>query len=215
MPAITAPRTGGRFDHALVLYLGRHFNRFLADAGPDGAEMNGRAYMFGVFALFLAPFVMAQSYDVRHYEESAGLSVAGFYGESGDIYGGGFESGAWLTGTPVFGELFGHWFSHKKEAGNYYAVGMSLRILPRWTVAPFAGGGAAYNRLLSEQAVDQRADPARSPESSYWTAFADAGLRIWINDQRTFLEGTYRYHWSNLDTHKTYGWISLEFGQRF
>ncbi len=157
----------------------------------------------------------AFAYDVADYEEDAGISVAGLYDPGGDVYGGGFESGVWLKGAPIFGEIFGHWYVNKLQDGNYYSVGMTLRVMPRRIVAPFIGGGGSYNGLTSDRDRRWSAHPDyRRPDRSYWKGHAEAGLRLWYN-QAQFIEGGYRYHWTATGNDFNYGWASIEFGQLF
>lgn len=158
----------------------------------------------------------ALAYTVSDYEEDAGISFVGFRSTDGDIYGAGFESGVWLTGTPVFGELFGHWLSNAKQDGNYYSAGMTIRLMPRTSFAPFIGGGGSYNGLTSDRNRGSSVSRLRLPDSSYWQAHAEGGLRIYVGGQRGwFIETTYRAHWTDTGSDFNYEWISLELGQSF
>lgn len=151
--------------------------------------------------------------DGAAYEEPAGMSFALFGEPGGDVYGGGFETGIWLRHTPILGEWFGHWFSNEVQQGNYYALGLTLRLMPRTAIAPFIGAGAAYNGLSGEHG---NASLEVEPDDRYWTGHAEAGLRWgWGVGQAYFVEGTYRYHWADTTWPNDYGWISLEYGQRF
>lgn len=177
--------------------------------------MKTKTAYFLTALIVLISINVASAYDVTDYEEDAGISIAGFYDPAGDVYGGGFESGVWLKGAPIFGELFGHWYANKLQDGNYYSVGMTLRLMPRWMVAPFIGGGGSYNGLTSDRDRRLSADPEyRRPDRSYWKGHAEAGLRMWYG-QAQFIEGGYRYHWTATGSEFNYGWVSLEFGQLF
>lgn len=175
-----------------------------------------KAYLFSVLVA-LAFVQTVWAYDVRDYEEPAGISIAGMRDPGGDVYGGGFESGVWWKGTPIFGELFGHWLANKLQDGNYYSIGMSLRLMPRSAVAPFAGVGGSYNGLTSRR--DQPGggvNPLREPDSSYWKGHAEAGLRLWFGPhQAFFFEASYRQHWTETGSDFNYGWFALEYGQLF
>ncbi len=158
----------------------------------------------------------AFGYDVRDYEEDAGISISIVREPSGDVYGGGFESGVWLVGTPVFGELFGHWLANRLQDGNYYSIGMTLRLKPRTPVAPFLGGGGSYNGLTSDRNRGSRADNSfRDPDSSYWKGHAEAGVRLWYGSGAQFIEGGYRRHWTDSGRAFNYDWWFIEFGQSF
>ncbi len=159
----------------------------------------------------------ASAYDVRDYEEAGGFSFA-LVGDPGrDVYGAGFESGVWLTGTPVFGEIFGHWLANRLQDGNYYSVGITLRLMPRWDVAPFVGGGGSYNGLTSDRNRRIIGDPDfRETDSSYGKGHAEGGARIWFGPERLhFFEASYRYHWTETGSDFNYGWIAIEYGQLF
>lgn len=160
--------------------------------------------------------VPLQAYNVADYEEDAGISFAGFRSTDGDVYGAGFESGVWLKGTPVFGELFGYWKWNDKQAGHYYSVGMTLRLMPRTVFAPFVGGGGSYNGLTADRSRDTAFEPARPPDRSYWQAHAEAGLRVYYGTQRLqFIEAGYRAHRTETGGDFNYDWIFLELGQAF
>ncbi len=158
----------------------------------------------------------ASAYDVADYEEDAGISLVGFRSTDGDVYGAGFESGVWLTGTPVFGELFGYWKSNNKQEGHYYSVGMTLRLMPRTAFAPFIGGGGSYNGLTVDRSRDTAFEPVRRPDNSYWQAHAEAGLRVYYGAFRArFIEAGYRAHWTQTGSDYHYEWVFLELGQAF
>ncbi len=172
---------------------------------------------------FLLPLLFAcgpltvAAYDVRDYEEDAGVSVALMRDTGGDVYGGGFESGVWLRGAPVFGEIFGHWLANRLQDGNYYSVGMTLRLMPRWDVAPFLGGGGSYNGRTSDRNRGTPGEPGfREADRSYWKGHAEGGARVWFGAKRLqFFEASYRHHWTETGTDFNYGWIAIEYGQLF
>lgn len=162
-----------------------------------------------LFLFFFAVGGVA-AFDGRAYEEPAGLSFALFSEPSGDVYGGGFESGIWLKNTPVFGEWFGHWLANDLQQGNYYVIGLTLRLMPRTQLAPFSGFGASYNGLLDEHRTYDLLDP---PDDRYWSGHVEAGFR-W-NFSVHFVEATYRYHWTDGVRGREYGLASIEYGQSF
>lgn len=166
--------------------------------------------------LLCCAFGHAQAYDVADYEEDAGLSVSIFRSPDGDVYGGGLESGVWLRGAPVFGDLFGHWVSNKLQEGNYYNLGMTVRLMPRTVFAPFVGGGGGYAGLISERSGSgTAANDFREADSQYWSGLAEAGFRIWFGGGRRFLESGYRYHWTTAGSEFDHGVISIKWGERF
>lgn len=159
----------------------------------------------------------APAYTVSEYEEAGGLSIAVVREPDGDVYGGGFESGVWLRGTPIFGEIFGHWLANRLQDGNYYSIGITFRLMPRSNVAPFVGAGGSYNGLTSERnSVSVFDEDFREADRSYWKGHAEAGLRLWFGSRKVhFLEGSYRQHWTDTGTDFDYGWASIEYGQLF
>lgn len=160
---------------------------------------------------------MASGYDVRDYEEDAGISLSLVRDPDGDVYGGGFESGVWLKGYPVFGELFGHWLVNNLQQGYYYSIGMTLRLMPRFRLAPYIGGGGSYNGLTARRERWDMEEPLPRPaDRSYWKSHAEAGIRLWLGAHAaTFLEAGYRRHWTETGSDYQYDWISIEYGQRF
>lgn len=160
---------------------------------------------------------LAAEYSVTDYEEPGGFSLALVRSLDGEVYGGGLESGVWWRGTPVFGEIFGHWLSNKLQGGNYYSIGMNLRLMPHARLAPFAGVGGSYNGLVSEHRSTAWLDESFRPaDSRYWNGFAEAGVRYWLRPGRTFFfEAGYRRHWTDTGTDFDYDWISIEYGQLF
>ena len=158
--------------------------------------------------------IFGSDYDVNEIEESAGMSLSIFRSTDGDVYGGGYETGVRIVNTPIMGEIFGHWLSNDIEEGNFYSVGVTLRLMPRWDIAPFAGGGAAYNGLLSDRS-DSFASPPPRPAQSYWSFHVEGGLRLWFGTHRHFIEGTYRQHYSDAGSDFAYGWVAIEYGRQF
>ncbi len=167
----------------------------------------------GVLALLITASA-GWGYDVRDYEEDAGISILGFRAPNGDVYGGGFESGVWLRNAPVFGELFGHWLSNKLQAGNYYSIGMTIRLMPRSAFAPFIGGGGSYNGLTSERRPSTTS--FRAADKRYWAGHAEVGFRWWYGPRHShFFEAGYRAHWTETGSAFNYEWGFIEFGQMF
>lgn len=164
--------------------------------------------------IWLAAVLAVQAYDPLEREESTGLSLAGFRSTDGKVYGGGFESGVWIIGTPIFGEIYGHRLKNDYQGASYYSVGSTVRLMTRTVAAPFVGLGGSYNTITSERIL---ADPfAREPDSRYWKGHAEAGLRWWLGARAEFfLEGSYRHHWTETGRPFNYGWFALEWGQRF
>lgn len=171
-----------------------------------------RCLFIGVVTALWASHALAL--NAADYEEAAGFSLLGFRDPSGEVYGGGFESGVWLRGTPVFSEIFGHWFANTLQDANYYGIGITVRMMARTAIAPFVGVGGSYNGLTSRR--NEVPALLRPPDNSYWAGHGEAGLRLWLGPGRAyFVEGTYREHWTESGSAFDFGWIALEYGQRF
>jgi hypothetical protein len=118
--------------------------------------------------------------------------------------------GTWLKGTPVFADYQISLFSHGEEDSWYSGMGMTIRIMPHWRFAPFVGAGGSYNYsfkrreenlfFYEENDIDDRGD-------SYWGSHAEAGFRLWMNNNIRLLEFSARYTWISLDGERDY-WLA-------
>ena len=152
-------------------------------------------------AVALATVCQAMAWDPDTDEESAGASFAFQLNPSDKVYGIAFEEGAWIRDTPVFGDFFLTLFQNGIEDATYSGVGMTLRVMPHWRVAPFAGGGGSYNYSLSQKSEAGTAGETPAPEEgallnrgeSYWAWHGEAGLRIWTGGALGLLEVAGRY----------------------
>ncbi len=171
-----------------------------------------------LFLLVLAGVVHA--FDPDPYEESAGASFALHLNPDDQIYGIAVGSGTWITGTPVFGDYFVSLFSNEIENSMYSGVGMTLRIMPHWRVAPFVGGGGSYNYSLSQgSATNSTASVATADEddlpdrgTSYWAGHAEAGVRVWFCNRLQLLELMLRYTSTSHDGDRDYWLIGISTG---
>ena len=121
-----------------------------------------------------------ENYRVEDFEEPGGAASL-FEASPGDgAYGVGIGDGTWLKGTPVFGDYSVSFLWNNIEDGLYGSVGMSLRLMPHWPVAPFVGGGGSYNPLVSSRSNDEaRVTADGEPRAaSYWGGHAEAGIRF-------------------------------------
>jgi hypothetical protein len=147
-------------------------------------------------------------FDREEAEESAGSSFQFFLNPNDDIYGISFGDGTWIKGTPVFGDLFLSLFQNGIEDTWYSSIGMTIRLMPHWTVAPFVGGGGSYNYSLSNRSTN--APPPVVPPAdgqlvpvdrgeSYWAGHAEAGVRVWMANRVRLLEIMGRYTWTSFE----------------
>jgi len=161
----------------------------------------------------------ALAWDPETDEESAGASFAFQFNPSDEVYGIGFGEGAWIRDTPVFGDFFLALFENGIEDTTYSGVGMTLRIMPHWTVAPFAGVGGSYNYSLSQK-EETTSEPPPPEEGallnqgeSYWAWHGETGLRIWTGGVIGLLEVSGRYVMNTLEGgDRDYWLISISVG---
>jgi hypothetical protein len=173
-------------------------------------------------ALFLLSALVSSgfAYEREDYEEDAGATFAFLLNPEDGIYGASFGSGTWLKDTPVFGDYFVRIFWNGIEESTYSGMGMTLRIMPHWPVAPFVGGGGSYNLSLAqksdEAAVDSR-DPDDPPDKgeSYWAGHGEAGLRINLTDRTIMLEAAVSQSFISLKGERDYWLLGLTFGTGF
>ena len=152
------------------------------------------------------------------YEEEAGGSFAFLLNTEDSIYGITFVTGTWLKGAPVLGDYFLGLFRNDIEDALYSNVGLTIRLMPRWTFAPFIGGGGSYNYSLSNR--DREDDPL-APEDpdelpdrgdSYWGGHAEGGFRLWTGGKWQLFELMYRQTWSSLDGERDYWLVGISTG---
>jgi hypothetical protein len=148
------------------------------------------------------------TYDVDDYEEDAGAAAAFEFNPADDIYGVTVSDGTWLTGAPILGDFFMTTFYNGIEDAGYAGAGLTLRLQPRWSVAPFAGGGGSYNLSYGGNDDDDLDTDDDEPEQgeSYWAGHAEAGLRIRMEDDR-YIELMGRYTWSSSDIEDPDYWL--------
>jgi len=157
-------------------------------------------------------------FNREDYEEPAGASFSFFLNPDKDIYGICVSDGTWLKNTPVFADYQLSLFSNGIEDSWYTGMGMTIRIMPHWRFAPFAGGGGSYNYsfkrreenvfLYEENNTDDRGD-------SYWASHAEAGFRIWTENRISLVEISVRHTWSQLDGERDYWLAALTTGTGF
>ena len=158
-------------------------------------------------------------YDREDYEEPAGPSIAFLLNPSDDIWGISLGSGTWLTDTPVFGDYFVRLFYNGIEEATYSGIGMTLRLMPHWSVAPFVGAGGSYNYSFNRAEVDTsdstfvvQGDDYSAAGESYWGGHVETGLRIWFNSRVQLIEVMGRYTWSSNEGERDYWIVGISTG---
>lgn len=180
----------------------------------------GRAAIAGALLLAGIPArADIWDFDGEAYEESAGSTFAVEFNPEDQIYGGGFGWGLWLKNTPVFGDYFLTFFSNGMEDASYGALGLTLRLMPHWKVAPFVGAGGSYNGSASNGGADEAAaaeeDEPADRGDSYWGGHVEAGVRVWLASRVRLLELRGRYTWSSLEDNRGYWLIGIGTGTGF
>jgi len=149
------------------------------------------------------------------YEEPAGGSFAVLLNPEDDIYGVAFGNGTWLKNTPVFGDFALSLFSNGIEDAFYSSASMTLRLMPHWRFAPFAGGGGSYNYSLSKPSEDDTTLDFEDQGDSCWGYHAEAGLRVRMPDGRMLFELMGRYVWTTLEDDRNYWLAGISIGAGF
>jgi len=175
--------------------------------------------LFGGFARGAS--IWDEDYDREDYEEPAGASFAFLINPSDNIWGIGVGSGTWLVNTPVFGDYFVRLMQNGLEETTYGGIGMTIRIMPHWTVAPFVGSGGSYNYSFDQTEEDsgdtssvvQVGDDSETGRS-YWGGHAEAGIRVWYKSRTRLLELMGRYTWSSSEGDMDYWLIGISTGGR-
>jgi len=164
-----------------------------------------------IVVLIVSPVLVlpAFAFEREDYEEDAGSTFGVLLNPDDGIYGLSAGAGTWLKGTPVFGDYFVRLFSNDIEDAVYSGLGMTLRLMPHWTFAPFVGGGGSYNYSFSDDSSDESEDEdLPDGGDSYWGGHAECGLRLWTSNRLGLLEVSGRYTWSSLDGERDY-WLAV------
>ena len=157
----------------------------------------------------------AFAYNVEDYEEEAGMSFSVQGNPQDSLYGFAFEDGTWLAGTPVLGQFFLNTVRHDRIDATFGGIGMIFRIMPHWTVAPYAGGGASYNQLFSSNSKEQDKLPEDERVKSTGAGHAEGGVRVWLPGRFHFLELYGRQTWSAVEAVGNYWTAGFGYGQNW
>ncbi len=158
-----------------------------------------------------ATFASSWDFDRESYEEDAGSNFLCFFSPEHTIYGIGYGSGTWLRNVPIFGDYSARLYYNGIEKAVYSGVGMTLRVMPRWTWAPFVGAGGHYNYSITQESLDpDERLPSRG--DSYWSGHAEGGFRLWLRQRSQFFDVAYRQTWSSLKGERDYALVVLGFG---
>jgi len=159
-----------------------------------------------VACVFLVSNALAVDWDNfkgEDYEEPAGASFQLLANTQDNIYGAAFGDGTWLKNTPVFGDFALSLFSNGIEDSFYSGISMTIRLMPHWRFAPFAGGGGSYNYSFSQSSEDDGTTSDikefKDQGESYWGYHAEAGIRVHTPQGRMLFELMARNVWTSLE----------------
>jgi hypothetical protein len=154
-------------------------------------------------------------YDFRgeDLEEPGGAGYAFIMSPGDGIYGLNTGWGVWIKNTPVFGDYFVSFFENGIEDAFYTGFGLTIRLMPHWRVAPFAGAGGSYNRSWATQTdtVEPPGQPADRGES-YAAGHVEAGVRVALPNRARRVEISGRYTWTSLEGNRNYWLVGLGVG---
>jgi len=180
--------------------------------------MNNRITLPVAAFMFLSCTVFAVDWDTYNredYEEPAGASFALLANPKDNIYGVTFGDGTWLKNTPVFGDYFlGTTYNGVEEAW-YGSIGMTIRLMPHWRVAPFIGAGGSYNYSLSGLSSNTTTTTAKEYSDqgdSYAGGHAEAGIRVLSENRAMLFEIMGRYTWTSLKEDRNYWLVGISIG---
>jgi hypothetical protein len=154
-------------------------------------------------------------------EVPAGTSFTFQFNPADEIYGISAGYGLYVVDTPFFGDYFLTLFNNELEQAFYTGLGMTVRVMPHWKVAPFVGGGGSYNFSLSSgnndssividngQATLEETNPRGE---SYWGGHVETGVRFRFASRIQLLELSGRYTWSSAEGDVNYWLVGISVG---
>ena len=89
---------------------------------------------------------------------------------------------------------------------NTITMGLTIRLMPRWQLAPFIGGGGSYNHSFSGSRTSGTLE-LQAQGDSYYAGYAEGGLRWLTHDRRGYLELFGRQVSSSLSGDRDY-WVA-------
>ncbi len=172
--------------------------------------MKARYILGFVGALLLALWTSpTAAYDVENYEEAGGGAISFWINPVDTLYGLSLDNSVWLRQTPIMATYFLATFWTGKEEAWYSGIGLTLRIMPHWRFAPYAGGGGSYNLSMMKGDQDDLDPEIDDWGESFWAWHAEGGLRITFPRKRSALELGFRYTWPSLDGDSREYWMGI------
>jgi len=161
------------------------------------------------------------AFEAEDYEEPAGGSFLIVASPGDGVYGIAICNGTWLKHTPVFGDFQIGLFQNDIEDALFTGVGMTLRVMPHWSVAPFVGGGGSFNYALTSGTAaggdsgipaENIIEAEQSGGQSYWGGHAEVGVRWSFESRFRMVEAFGRYTWSSTSDDAGYWLIGIASG---
>jgi hypothetical protein len=155
--------------------------------------------------LFLAGVGRA-GWEAEDLEVPAGEGFLMFVNPVDEVFGFSGNSGTWIRDTPIMGDYFAQLFWNGIEDAVYAGLGLTIRLMPHWGVAPFVGVGGCYNYSLSQPASEGTASDNEEDSGglkdrgdSYWGGYVETGIRFRTSNRWGMFEVLARYTWSSLE----------------
>ena len=165
--------------------------------------------LLGTPSLIAADLPWREKTRVQNLEEEAGGQASLMGG--GHVFGVTFGSGTRLKNLPVLGDYEGGAFYNADEEGLYASLGMTVRLMPRWRIAPFVGIGGSYNQSMSGETTEMENGREITRGASYLAGIAEAGFRATYPDR--FLDFSLRYALPDLDADDAeYAYLRMSYG---
>jgi hypothetical protein len=146
--------------------------------------------------------------DGESLEEPGGAWFAFEFGPMDSVYGVTGGDSTWIVDTPIMGDFYATTFYNNEEKAIYVGAGLSLRLMPRWKVAPFVGGGGSFNlsafKTEDEERINRDGKKVNTGEN-YWAGHAESGVRFEVDSG--FYELMVRYTWSGSDLDDSDYWL--------
>ena len=162
-----------------------------------------------ILLFFFAASLPVLAFEREEYEEPAGSSFSVLLNPEDGIYGIAFGDGTWIKNAPVYGGFCARILYSDLEESWYTGASLTVRLMPRWFLAPFAGVGGSYNYSLSQGSSDDRFDDEELPDrgESYWGGHVETGIRFKRKKTGQMFEVMGRYTMSSLDGEHDY-WLA-------
>ncbi len=182
--------------------------------------MNRRCAYYSIFLLacqlWTAGACRALAFEAEDYEEPAGLCFAVYGNPAVGAWSFGFEDGTRLVNTPIMGQAFLTVLRLERSAAWYGGIGMTLRLMPQWRLAPFVGGGGGYyHTSANEESAVRPSDPNDIPAESFWGGIVEGGVRADLPGRSHFFDFSVRHVWNSSNSRLNFVAAGIAYGRRW